>query len=175
MANAQGSLQAGQTSELPSDGSSRSAYTLASGDKVKVIVYGEDDLSGEFDVDGSGNVRLPLIGQIRAEGLTVRQLEVAIVAGLSPRFLLNPKVSVEISTYRPFTILGEVNKPGEYPFESGMTVPNAVALAGGFTYRANENTVFVRHKGTTKEVEVPADDRTAVDPGDTIRVDERIF
>lgn len=151
------------------------AYKLDTGDKVKVTVYGEDDLSGEFEVDGSGNVRLPLIGQVKAAGLSVRDFEASVAAALSKGYLVNPKVSVEVATYRPFTILGEVNKPGEYPYEAGMTVLNAVALGGGYTYRADEDEVYIRRKGSTQEVELPADDRTLVYPGDTVRVDERIF
>jgi protein involved in polysaccharide export with SLBB domain len=151
------------------------AYKLDSGDKVKVTVYGEDDLSGEFSVDGSGNVRLPLIGQVHAAGLTLHDFESAIEARLSKGYLLNPKVSAEVTNYRPFTILGEVNKPGEYPFENDMTVLNAVALGGGYTYRADQTTVYVRHKGSLKEESAPADDRTRIYPGDTIRVDEKIF
>jgi polysaccharide export outer membrane protein len=151
------------------------AYKLDTGDKVKVIVYGEDDLSGEFDVDGSGFVRLPLIGQVRAAGLTLKDFEAAIEAKLATGYLVNPKVSVAVSNYRPFTILGEVNKPGEYPYENDMTVLNAVALGGGYTYRADKDNVYVRRKGSESEVKMPADDRTPIYPGDTVRVDERIF
>ena len=151
------------------------AYKLDTGDKVKVIVYGEDDLGGEFDVDGSGFVRLPLIGQVRAAGLSLKEFEAAIEAKLSGGYLVNPKVSVAVVNYRPFTILGEVNKPGEYPYENGMTVLNAVALGGGYTYRANKDDVYVRRKGSSSEVKLPADDRTSIYPGDTVRVDERIF
>jgi protein involved in polysaccharide export with SLBB domain len=151
------------------------AYKLDSGDKVKVTVYGEDDLTGEYSVDGSGNVRLPLIGQVRAAGLSQHEFEVAVAAELAKGYLINPKVSVEVTSYRPFTILGEVNKPGEYPFENGMTVLNAVALGGGYTYRADKDNVYIRRKGSAKEVEMPADDKTLVYPGDTVRVDERIF
>ncbi len=157
------------------DTSDLAAYTLDTGDKVKVTVYGEDDLSGEYDVDGSGNVRLPLIGQVKAAGLTQHEFEIAIAAQLAQGYLINPKVSVQVTGYRPFSILGEVNKPGEYPFENGMTVLNAVALAGGYTYRADQSTVYVRRKGSLREEPQPADDRTRIFPGDTIRVDERIF
>lgn len=151
------------------------AYRLDTGDKVKVIVYGEDDLSGEFDVDGSGNVRLPLIGQVHAAGLTLKDFEAAVEAKLAAGYLVNPKVSAEVTNYRPFTILGEVNKPGEYPYENGMTVLNAVALGGGYTYRADKDNVYIRRKGSQMEVKLPADDTTSIYPGDTVRVDERIF
>ena len=164
---------AGSSETVVKPGSS--AYKLDTGDKVKVTVYGEDDLSGEFDVDGSGLVRLPLIGQVRAAGLTLKEFEGAVEAKLSAGYLVNPKVSTSVSNYRPFTILGEVNKPGEYPYENDMTVLNAVALGGGYTYRADKSDVYIRRKGSSSEVKMPADDRTAIYPGDTIRVDERIF
>jgi polysaccharide export outer membrane protein len=151
------------------------AYKLDTGDKVRVTVYGEDDLSGEFDVDGSGNVRLPLIGQVHAAGLTLHDFERAVEQKLADGYLVNPKVSAGVTNYRPFTILGEVNRPGEYPYENGMTVLNAVALGGGYTYRADKDDVYIRRKGSQAEVKLPADDRTSVYPGDTVRVDERIF
>jgi protein involved in polysaccharide export with SLBB domain len=151
------------------------AYHLDSGDKIKVTVYGEDDLSGEYQIDGSGNVRLPLIGEVHAAGLTTSEVENVVEDKLSHGYLISPRVSAEVSNYRPFTILGEVNKPGEYPYENGMTVLNAVALAGGYTYRAEEDTVYIRRKGSAKEDTAPADDKTSVNPGDTIRVAERIF
>jgi polysaccharide export outer membrane protein len=151
-------------------------YRLDVGDKVKVTVYGEDDLSGEFQIDGAGNVDMPMIREVHAAGMTTKdfahQVQDKLQAG---HFLVNPRVSAEVANYRPFTILGEVNKPGEYPYENGMSVLNAVAVAGGWTYRADEGTVYVRHKGATHEQPVSADDKTLVHPGDTIRVTERIF
>lgn len=150
-------------------------YHLDTGDQVKMTVYGEDDLSGTYQVDGNGNVQLPLIGQIHAAGLSIPDFQSAVEAKLSQGYLVNPRVSAEVANYRPFTILGEVNKPGEYPYENGMTVLNAVALAGGYTYRADQDTVYIRRKGSAKEDEVPADDKTSVNPGDTVRVTERIF
>jgi len=163
-----GTTQSAAVARLP-------AYRLDTGDKVHVTVYGEDDLSGDFDVDGSGNVQLPLIGQVHAAGLTLHLFEQAIAAKLSAGYLINPKVNADIVTYRPFTILGEVNKPGEYPYQSGMSVLNAVALGGGYTYRADQDDVYIRRKGSDTEVELPATERTPVYPGDTVRVDERIF
>ena len=107
------------------------SYTLGSGDKIRLIVFGEEDLSGEFVVDDAGFVRLPLIGQIAAAGRTVRQLEGDIASKLGAQYLKDPRVSIEVVNYRPFYIIGEVNKPGEYPFVAGMSVMNAVAMAGG--------------------------------------------
>ena len=151
------------------------AYTLGSGDKVRVTVFGHEDLSGEFEVDGSGNVSLPLIRNIKAEGLTVRQLEQTIAERLSPDYLLNPSVSVEVLNYRPFYIYGEVTKPGSYPFVSGMTVVNAVAMAGGFTYRARTGSVRIVRGNDPQRKQVTADKDTPVLPGDVIEVPERYF
>jgi protein involved in polysaccharide export with SLBB domain len=150
-------------------------YKLGSGDKIQVTVYGEPDLSGSFDVDGSGYVRLPLIGQVKAAGLTLKEFETAAEAGFSKGILINPKVSIDVTNYRPFSILGEVQKPGEYPYENGMSALNAVALGGGFTYRAEQDYVYVRRKGAADEIKLPCNDKTFIYPGDTVRVDERIF
>lgn len=151
------------------------AYTLGSGDKVRIIVFGEEDLGGEFVVDDAGFLRLPLIGQLAAGGRTVRQLEDDIAAKLSAQYLKNPRVSVEVLNYRPFYIIGEVNKPGEYPFVANMSVLNAVAVAGGYTYRANESSVYIRRKGSKEEMKYPADDTTKLLPGDIVNVAERWF
>lgn len=151
------------------------AYKLGSGDKIRVTVFGHEDLSGEFEVDGSGNVSLPLIRNIKAEGLTVRQVEQAITERLSPDYLINPSVSVEVLNYRPFYIYGEVTKPGSYPFVSGMTVVNAVAMAGGFTYRARTGSVRIVRANDPQRKPIVADKDTPVLPGDVIEVPERYF
>jgi len=152
------------------------SYHLDVGDKVKVTVYGEDDLSGEFQVDGVGNIGMPMIGPVHAAGLTTEDFTQAVQQRLvKGGFLVNPRVSAEVTNYRPFTIIGEVNKPGEYPYENGMTVINAVALAGGWTYRAEQNTVFIQHKGSDRKDAVAGSDKTVVRPGDTIIVTERVF
>jgi len=157
----------------PSDDS---AYRLGTGDKVRVTVFGEEDLSGEFDVDSQGYVRLPLVGQVRAIGLTTYVLEAQITDALvNGGYLLNPRVNVEVTTYRPFTIMGEVAKPGEYPYVNAMNVPNAIALAGGYTDRATERTVLIRHQGDPQGAEVPADETTRVEPGDVVRVERSTY
>lgn len=148
-------------------------YILGTGDQVKVVVYGHGDLSGNFEIDGSGNVSLPLIKEIKAVGLTIRRLEIRITNKLRPDFLKNPRVSVEVLNYRPFYIIGEIKKPGSYPYVSGMTIVNAIALAGGYTYRAKERKVLITRSKTGKEM--PADHRTIVMPGDVIEVPERFF
>lgn len=150
-------------------------YRLGAGDKVRVIVFGEDALSKEFFVSGSGNISLPLIGEVSAIGLTIGQLQDAIAAKLSDGYLKDPKVSAEVLNYRPFYILGEVNRPGEYPYTSNLTVMNAVATAQGFTYRADQKKVFVRRAEEVKEQAYPLTSTTLVAPGDTIRIGERFF
>ena len=150
-------------------------YQLGAGDKVRVVVFGEDDLGGEYDVDGSGFVRLPLIGQVKAGGLTVRSFEEEIKTKLDDGFMKDAKVSVAVTSYRPFYIIGEVNKPGEYPYVNDMSVLNAVALAGGYTYRADDTEVYIQRNGQSKEEPFPADQTTKVQPGDIVRVPERFF
>jgi protein involved in polysaccharide export with SLBB domain len=151
------------------------AYRLGSGDRVRVTVYGQDDLSGEFEIDGGGQLSLPLIQQVPAAGLTVPELEDVITDALKPDYLKNPRVSVEVLNYRPFYILGEVKQPGSYPYVNGMTVVNAVALAGGYTYRARENRVTIIRATDPSHTEEPATHDTAVLPGDVIMVPERFF
>ena len=152
-----------------------SSYKLGSGDKVRVTVFGHEDLSGEFEVDGSGNVSLPLIRNVKAEGMTARELEQEIAGRLSPDYLKNPSVSVEVLTYRPFYIYGEVTKPGSYSYVNGMTVVNAVAMAGGFTYRARTSRVRIIHANDPSRTPQDADKDTPVLPGDVIEVPERYF
>jgi protein involved in polysaccharide export with SLBB domain len=120
------------------------AYTLGNGDQLRITVFGQPDLSGQFEVDGTGSISMPLIGQVEALGLTTPQLENRIVEMLEGDYVLNPRVSAEVINYRPYYILGEVNRPGEYPYNSGLTVVNAVAAAGGWTYRARKNVVYIK-------------------------------
>jgi polysaccharide export outer membrane protein len=150
-------------------------YKLGSGDQVRITVFGQQDLSGEFQVDGSGSVALPLIGNVQAGGSTVRELEKRIAAKLRPDYLKNPRVNIEVLNYRPFYIIGEVQKPGSYAFVNGMTVVNAVALAGGYTYRARENEVLVTRANDPERRKQRAGHDTVVLPGDVIEVPERFF
>jgi len=146
-------------------------YRLGSQDKISVTVFGEDDLSGDFELDGEGKVAMPLLGDIHLGNMTLREAEKAIADRLTPDYLLDPKVSIQVANYRPFYILGEVKSPGGYPFVNGMTVVQAVALAGGFTYRARtDNVVIVRSSSRQA-----ASQTTAVMPGDIIEVPERFF
>lgn len=150
-------------------------YLLGSSDKVRVTVYGEPSLSGEFFVSGTGIVSLPLIGDVKAAGLTLRQFQDAVQTELSNGYLKEPRVSAEVLTFRPFYILGEVDKPGTYPYTSGLTVFNAVATAGGFTYRADKSRVYIKRLGDAEERKLPLDQTVTVSPGDTIRIGERFF
>lgn len=150
-------------------------YHLGADDKIRVITFGEDSLSGEFLISGSGKVAMPLIGEVQAAGLTVPEFQQKVEVALKQGYLKDPRVSVEVMTYRPFYILGEVQKPGEYPYTNGLTVLNAVATANGFTYRANTKRVFIKRADSTAEEKYPLNSQTPVAPGDTIRISERYF
>jgi polysaccharide export outer membrane protein len=150
------------------------SYTLDSGDRVRLMVFGQKELSGDFVVTGNGTLSLPLIGEVAVKGLTLRQTEAAIINKLQPDFLKNPRVSAEVINYRPFYIIGEVKNPGTYPYVNGMRIVNAVAIAGGYTYRANEREMRItRAKGDGKPERVRPD--TLVLPGDVVEVTERYF
>ncbi|MCT4656952.1 MAG: polysaccharide export protein [Cohaesibacter sp.] len=153
-----------------------SVYLLDAGDKLRVIVFGEADLSGEFVLDEQGTLDLPLIGDVPAKGKSLQEVETAIVTRLKDGYLKDPKVSLEILNYRPFFIQGEVKNAGEYPYKADLTVQDAIAIAGGFTYRANQNTVYIRKVGSNEEVRVHLGrERAYIHPGDSIRVGERFF
>jgi polysaccharide export outer membrane protein len=150
-------------------------YRLSAGDKVHVAVFNEDNLSGDFVVGPDGRVALPLAGPVQAAGLTLPQFQQAVTARLKDGVVLNPSVAVTASDLRPYYILGEVNKPGRYSYTPELTVMNAVATAEGFTYRADKDTVYVRHAADSGEREEPLTATTAVLPGDTIRISQRYF
>ena len=172
-----GGAEVAEVGNLPEIGSAQLAevvYRLGPNDKVRIVVFRHDDLSGEFALDGSGSFSMPLIGEVRAGGMTARELERHLEERFADGFLVEPRVSVEILTYRPFYILGEVNRPGAYEYENGMTVLNAVARAGGFTYRAKQDLFLLQRGGANaKPVLVPGN--TPVAPGDVITVQERFF
>ena len=154
---------------------SAGTYVLGPNDRVRVKVYGEPDITGEYEIDASGQVSIPLAGRMRASGMTTKQLERAITSALSKDIVRDPKVNVEIVAYRPYYILGEVKKAGEYPYRLGLTVMDAVASAGGFTYRANESKVYLRRSGSPAEEIYALDAPILVFPGDNIRIPERYF
>jgi polysaccharide export outer membrane protein len=151
------------------------AYVLGPGDKLRVTVFGNEDLSGEFVIDPSGQISLPLIQQLQAAGRTVAQLEEDIRHRLSPDYIKNPRLTVEVLNYRPFYIIGEVKNPGSYPYVAGMTVVNAIALGGGFTYRANQDEVLITRAGDPTHKPIRAARTDQVLPGDVIEVKERFF
>jgi protein involved in polysaccharide export with SLBB domain len=165
------SLRADQDAS-PGNGS---AYRLGTGDKVRVIVFGEDDLGGQFQIDDGGFIRLPLIGQMHASGLSPRELETRIAGGLGAGYLNDPRVSVEVTDYRPFYIIGEVNKPGQYAYVNDMIAPNAIALGGGYTVKASDSWIYVRRNGEKNEVKLAADATTHIHPGDVVRVPQTAF
>lgn len=165
-----------QTGWVVEDHSPRQgAYKLDTGDRLRVFVYGQPNLSRIYNVDQSGNISVPLIGNLRARGLTTPQLEGAIRSRLAQGLVRDPQVTVDVQQNRPFFILGEVRTPGQFPYVTGMTAEMAVAIAGGFGERANERKVRLTRRagGFNEVIDVPTD--TEIEPGDTIYVYERFF
>ena len=150
-------------------------YRLDSGDQVRVIVFGQEELSGEYTVNDSGTISVPLIGTVDARDRTSAELEQEIADLLSAGLLVNPSVAVEVQAFRPFFILGEVNDPGQYPYVSGMSVLTAVAIGGGFTFRADEETMTITRTTGDSVAEGQASRDTLVQPGDVVYVYERFF
>jgi polysaccharide export outer membrane protein len=151
-------------------------YRLSPGDKVKVTVFNEPDLTGEFQVNDSGNVALPLAGEVSAAGQTIAEFKNNVIRTLRGRYVKNPRVAIEMVNYRPFNVIGEVRNAGQYPYRPGLTVQDAVAMAGGYTYRANTRLLYVRRADSSGESTVQMDGGSAtVSPGDNIRVPERYF
>lgn len=150
-------------------------YTLDSGDRLRIVVFGQEGLTNSYAVDAGGNITMPLIGSVRARGLTGAELAGAITGRLRQGFIREPHVAVEIEAHRPFFILGEVTMPGQYPFVPNMTVETAVAIAGGFSPRAKRDGVTVSRnvQGQTFRGAIPL--TYPIQPGDTIVVGERWF
>jgi len=149
-------------------------YRLSNGDKLQVDVYDEPDLSAVVEITGTGKVNLPLIGPVEAEGKTVDEFQQAVTEKLLDGYLTAPRVNVQVLNYKPFYIFGEVSKPGEYTFKEGMNVINAVAIAGGYTYRANSTEIYIQREGGA-EYAYPVGPNVRVLPGDLLRVPERYF
>lgn len=168
-----------QTSDLESSEAyakaSHGPYVLRPTDQIRVQVYNEPNISGDYQIDSSGFVSVPLAGRVKASGVTPAQLEKSLASRLNNGLLKDPRVSIQIAGYAPFYIHGEVKRSGEFPFRPGLTVMDAIATAGGYTYRANEGQVFVRRAGTDAEQAYPSNSRIAVFPGDNIRIPERFF
>lgn len=160
-------------SQVPAQAPVQAEYRLDAGDELRVIVFGQEALSGTFKVEDGGAVVMPLLPPIPVRGLTVRETKAAIEAALGRELLRNPSVAVEVATFRPFFILGEVNQPGQYPYVTGMTVETAAAIAGGYTYRANQSSARISRPGMARELAVSTS--TPVMPGDTVFIRERYF
>jgi polysaccharide biosynthesis/export protein len=151
------------------------SYKLDAGDKLRVVVYGQDGLTNTYAIDAGGSITMPLIGAVPARGRTPAGLAAAIAAKLRNGYIRDPSVAVEIESYRPFFILGEVAAPGQYPYVPNMSVESAVAIAGGFSPRARRDSVTLTHTEASGPMRVVVPLGTAVSPGDTVLVGERWF
>ena len=153
-----------------------SSYRLGAGDVVNIRVFGEDDLSKEkIRLTDAGTVPYPVLGELRVLGMTVGDLERLITDGLKGRYLVNPRVSVQIDEYRPFYINGMVEKPGGYPYQPGLTVRKAASIAGGFKERASASKMYVIREGDPSHKPIKVDLNTEVGPGDILTIEESFF
>ncbi|MFV0280374.1 MAG: polysaccharide biosynthesis/export family protein [Rhodoblastus sp.] len=150
-------------------------YTVGSGDRLRIIVFGQDSLSNSYSVDASGQISMPLIGLVPVSGMNVQQIQQAIESRLRAGFLREPRVSCEVEAYRPFFILGEVVNSGQYPYVNGMTVQTAVAIGGGYTPRAAQSRARITRVIEGRQVIGDVDMTYPVLPGDTIQIRERFF
>ncbi|OFW84100.1 MAG: hypothetical protein A2018_04440 [Alphaproteobacteria bacterium GWF2_58_20] len=164
-----------ETTIVPAHKADGPEYQLGAGDVLKITIFNEADLSGEFKVDGIGKIALPLVGNILVGGKTLRQIETAIAAVYADGYLVDPSVNAEVLNYRPFYILGEVQNPGSYPYVEGINVMNAIALAGGFTYRAKEDDFLITRASNVNEAKQAFGPDAVILPGDIIEVQERFF
>lgn len=157
-------------------------YTLGAGDLIDISVYDEEDLSLEVRIGLSGQISYPLLGDVAVSGLTPKQLETKLVAGLKGPYLIDPSVTVSIQEYRPFYVIGEVNKPGGYPFHPGLTVDKAISISGGFTERASKSKIYVVHDhGSGTQIRsngnesIPVKLFDVIQPGDVITIEQSFF
>jgi len=160
--------------DLPSD-QATGVYLLGAGDALRITVFGEPDLSGTFKIADNGTLVMPLVGQVAAQGLSVPELQKRLVTQLNVKAVKSPDVTIQIEEYRPFFILGEVKNPGSYPYVPDMTVLTAVAIAGGFTFRASEDEVSVTRRRNGAAAEARASRASRILPGDVVYVFERHF
>ena len=151
------------------------AYRLDAGDRLRIVVYGQEGLTNTYLVDAGGSITMPLIGAVTARGRTTAELSAAIAARLRNGYIREPYVAAEVEAYRPFFILGEVAAPGQYPFVPNMTAESAVAIAGGFSPRARRDHVTITHTDARGTVRLVVPTATLLSPGDTVLVDERWF
>ncbi len=154
---------------------SRSNYKIAPGDVLDITVFGQDDLSGEYTVDANGNISLPLIDEVTASGMSTGDLSLRLIDALRPDYLRNPDVSVKLGSYRPIYVLGEVQKAGSYPYQPNMSVLSAIAVAGGYTYRAAKKKLFVVRSDDKNRTETPILESSTLRPGDTVIIRQRLF
>jgi protein involved in polysaccharide export with SLBB domain len=153
----------------------RTPYTLDVGDKLRVTVFREPELSGEFSVGGSGQISMPLLGEVPVKGLTRADVEAELTRRFANGLLRDPRVAVDIYDFRTFAILGEVQRPGTFPAKEGTSITDAIAMAGGYTYRANEKRILIRRARQGPYYTVNVDANVEVGPGDTIKVEEVHF
>ena len=153
----------------------KSSPRLQAGEKIRVTVYGEASLSGDYQIDPSGYLSLPLAGTVKAAGLTQAELEQELAKKFRSEYLRSPRVTVSVMEFRPFYILGEIEKPGAYPYTSGLNVLSAIAIAGGTTYRGSRSTVLIQHPGESGMREYPLASSVPILPGDIIRIPQRYF
>jgi len=161
----------------PVSGAPDTKYALGSGDKLRITVFGEEKLTGEYAVSSTGMVSFPLIGDVPVTGKSLTDVQDIIRERLAAGYLNDPRVAIEVLEYRTFYILGEVNKPGEYPYRTNLTLEQAVATAGGFTYRANRKRFVIAHGNGTPETSLRRNEvsQIKIEPGDTVRILERFF
>jgi polysaccharide export outer membrane protein len=159
----------------PSLGVNEAAYRLSAGDRIRVNVFNHDELSGEYQLDGEGRFSMPLIGVVEANDLNSAELEALLIEKFKPDFLVNPRIFIQLITYRPYYLIGEVASRGKFPYVAGMTYLVAIANAGGYTYRAKQDHVFVIRGDDPEQVEIKLSVEEKVQPGDIIRIAERFF
>lgn len=162
-------------SPIPALEVSDSTYRLLPADRFRINVFNQPDLSGDFQLDGEGQFVMPLLGRIRAEGLTSAELEILLTNRLRPDYLVNPRIYVQVLNYRPYYLIGEAAGTGPFPYVAGMTYLTAIARSGGFSYRAKKEFVYVIRADDPEQQEIKLSVNEIVQPGDIIRVAERMF
>ena len=162
-------------SPIPALEVSDSTYRLLPADRFRVNVFNQPDLSGDFQLDGEGQFVMPLLGRIDVEGMTSAELEILLTNRLRPDYLVNPRIYVQVLNYRPYYLIGEAAGTGPFPYVAGMTYLTAIARSGGFSYRAKKEFVYVIRAGDPEQQEIKLSINEIVQPGDIIRVAERMF
>ena len=167
----------GTAGALAQNGRAAPDYQLGSGDQLRITFFGKhvEDLSGEYEIDGAGLLPMPLVGNLRLGGATLAEAETIIKEAYQPEYVLNPRISIQVLNYRPFYIMGQVNSPGSYPYVNGITVLEAVVIAGGFTKRAKESRMTIIRGTDPAREKQDATPQTVVLPGDVIEIPQRYF